>query len=190
MQRCSLQSQHLAYTRTQWAMGGGLLLLLIGLYLFGFRPAASRAAALDEQTKAKRIELDAAEVRTRDLKTVEAEVEKLQARLARFDKRLPSQRDLGQEYTQFYRDITQLKQQGAMKKISVQPGVLRRADAFAELPISMNIEGDFPSVAAFLQQMELMPRLTRVKSLVMKSKDSKMGQVEAQVSMNLYFADN
>lgn len=190
MQRRSLQSQAAAYRRTQMLMGCGLVLLLVGVYVFGYRPASHRQMALIEETQTKRKEFEAARVRTRDLGAVEAEVAKLQSRLDRFNKRLPSQRDMGHEYSQFIRDITELNGQGAMKKVNVVPGVLKRSDAFAELPISMNFEGDFMSVFTFLQQTEVMPRLTRIKKLSMKNRDSKLGTVEVQVSMNLYFADN
>jgi hypothetical protein len=46
------------------------------------------------------------------------------------------------------------------------------------------------SVFSFLRQTEQMQRLTRVKELKLKSSDraDKAGQVEVELSMNIYFA--
>src|SRR5690349_7776470 len=89
--RRSLRTQADAYTRTQKLMAGGLVVGLLCLWLFGYRPAANRAVALAAETDKKRTEFQAAELRARDLAAVTAEVDKLKARLERFDRKLPSQ---------------------------------------------------------------------------------------------------
>jgi Tfp pilus assembly protein PilO len=177
------------YRRTHWVIGGTFVMLFAGLYLFGHRPAAARAAALASEVAQRQAELAAAETRARDLAVVETEVERLSARLERFDKRLPSQRNFVRELNAFTNDITQLAQQSAIKKINWVPGVIRRSELFSEQPIMLSFEGDFLSVFTFLQQVESMPRLARVRKLALTSKDSKVGQVEVQASINLYFAD-
>jgi Tfp pilus assembly protein PilO len=171
-------------------MGGGLVVLLLGLYLFGFRPAATRASALRHDMSVRQTEFDAAELRARDLKVVELEVEKLQARLEKFDKQLPRRSQYGQEVGKFISDITQLSERGSLHTLKYEQGFLSQMDLYSQLPFSLKFEGDFVGVAAFLQQAEVMPRLARIQKLTMKSKDSKMGQVEVQVQMNLYFADD
>jgi Tfp pilus assembly protein PilO len=186
----SLRTQADTCAKRQRVMAVVLALALAGLYLFGFRPASNRVTALVTETQTRRAEFEAAELRARDLKSVELEVEKLKARLERFDKRLPGLHDLGTEAGLFIGDITQLSQHGSLKKLTYQQGVRQRSELFSELPYSLNFEGDFVGVTSFLQQVELMPRLARVTKLTMKSKDSKVGQVEVQVSMNLYFSDN
>ncbi len=178
------------YGKAQTAMGVGLVVVLLGVYVLGLRPAGNRAVALAIETEKKQTEFQAAELRARDLAAVEAEVDKLKARLDRFDRRLPSQRESGQELGQFMRDITHISQQGSIQKITAVPGAPKKSDLFSELPISLKFEGDFLSVYSFLQQTEAMQRLTRVRSLSLKARDTKRGQVDVQVSMNLFFADN
>jgi Tfp pilus assembly protein PilO len=185
----TLQSQAQAFARTQLFMGCGLVVLLLGLYLFGFRPASQHAKALRADMSTRQAEFNAAELRARDLKVVELEVEKLQARLERFDKQLPRLNQYGQEVGKFIGDITQLSERGSLHTLKYEQGFLEHKDLYSQLPFSLKFEGDFVGVAAFLQQAEVMPRLARVQKLTMKSKDSKMGQVQVQVSMNLYFAD-
>jgi len=184
-----LRMQEKRYRRTQWAIAGTFVVLLSCLYLFGHRPASARATAVAGEIQKREAELAAAEARARDLTVVETEVERLSARLERFDKRLPSQRNFVRELNAFTHDISQLAQQSSIKKINWVPGVIRRSELFSEQPIMLSFEGDFLSVFTFLQQVESMPRLARVRKLTMTSKDSKVGQVDVQASISLYFAD-
>ena len=47
----------------------------------------------------------------------------------------------------------------------------------------------FLNACTFLRQTEEMQRLTRVRSISIRSKDGKLGQVEVQMAMNIYFAE-
>ncbi len=62
-------------------------------------------------------------------------------------------------------------------------------ELYSEIPITMNFEGDFSSVFGFLREMEAMPRLTRVKSLNIRTKDPKLGIVDVNLAMNIYFSE-
>jgi Tfp pilus assembly protein PilO len=183
--RARLRDQLAGCVRVQRALACGVAALAVGFAVFGYRPASERQASLAMEIESKRRTLEADEVNARKLPVVALEVEKLKARLERFDKKLPNQQELGP----FIGDITQASQQAALRRLTVQPGVARRGDLFSELPISLNFEGDFLSVFSFLQQTEAMQRLTRVRSLTLKTKDTKLGTVDVQVSMNIYFTE-
>ena len=59
----------------------------------------------------------------------------------------------------------------------------------ALLGASLKFEGKFPSVANFLRSAEEMQRLTRTRRLDLKCRDVKSGNVDVELSMNIYFAD-
>ena len=82
-------------------------------------------------------------------------------------------------------------QAGLRNKWTVEPGVPVRSDLYAEWPISLKFEGDFKNVFNFLRRAEEMQRLTRVKGLRVRSIDTsgKSGQVQVELSMNIYFAE-
>ena len=181
----SLQSQSQLCTRTQWIMGG-VLVLGIGLaYGLWCRPENNRLSSLHEDIHLRQRQLQANQTQASLLPQVQVQVEQLRKKLADFGKAMPKQPDLGQ----FIREVTQLSQRAALRKVSVQPGVPRRCELFCELPITLQFEGEFMSVFAFLQQAEDMQRLTRIHGLSIKSKDLTHGQVEVQLSMNIYFAE-
>src|SRR5205814_9891581 len=111
-------------------------------------------------------ELNEGRARAQNLPVIESEVEQLRTRLERFDKKLPKKPDMDQ----FMREITRVSELASLKKVTVQPGSPKRSELFSEMPIALNFTGDFTSVVNFLQQTEEMQRLTRVRSLAIKTK--------------------
>jgi len=181
----TLQSQVRWTTKAQWVMTAVMAGVGAGFYLLGYRPATQKLDVRQAEYRTKHEQLQSAEARARMLPAVDSEVEQLKQRLERFDKKLPRQQDL----PQVIKDITQVSQQEALKKLTVQPAPPRRSELFSELPITLNFEGDFVNTFAFLRKMEQMQRLTRVRSLTVRHKDMALGQVEVQVGMNIYFSE-
>jgi Tfp pilus assembly protein PilO len=181
----SLRNQAEWCRKVQYVLVGTIVLMGIAFYLFSYRPANSQLETLQREMAAKQQELDANRQRAKNLPTVALDVEKLRLKLDRFDKRLPKR----QELDQFIKDITQLSHRSNLRKLMVQPGVPRKYELFAAQPISLHFEADFNDVFSFLRQTEEMPRLTRVQSISVRCVDSKLGTVEVQVSMNIFFME-
>jgi Tfp pilus assembly protein PilO len=181
----SLQSQITWCARGQWALAGVIVALAVAFYTLGFRPLTRRLEHLRGQVTQRQRDVVAGRNETRVLPDVAGEVQRLQARLERSHKSIPSQ----QELPQFIKDITQLSQQANLKKFSYKPGVPTRSEQVCELPIQLVFEGDFTSVYAFLRNAEEMPRMTRVRGMQIKAKDREAsGYVQVQLAMNIYFA--
>jgi len=181
----TLRSQAEKCMRIRLGLVCGLVALAGGFYLLGYRPADHQLKQLTAQMQAKHQELQSSRHEAEKLPAVEMDVQNLKLRLERYDKKLPRQQELGQ----FIRDITQLSQQSTLRKLTVQPGVPKRHQLFNELPISLNFEGDFLAVFSFLKETEEMQRLTRVRAISVKCRDTKLGHVEVQLSMNIYFTE-
>lgn len=180
-----LKQQILWYQKAQWTMAGAMFLLTAAFYFAGYQPATRKLADLRNQIETQRNQLNTSQARARNLPIVALEVDKLRLRLERFDKKLPRQ----PEIDKFIKDVTQLNQQASLKKFGWQPGLPKRSSLFGELPISMNFEGDFVNVFNFLRQTEDMQRLTRVRNIQIKARDGKLGNVEVQLTMNIYFSE-
>ncbi len=161
------------------------ILMVVGFVAFVYRPDIRRIADLQASWKFERALLATSQTEAQRLPVVAREVEELRQKLDRFDKRLPKQEELGA----FMKDVTNCQQRVNLKRMSWGRGEPRHTDLFAELPLTLNFEGDFLSVGAFLRQIEEMPRLTRVRSLSVKAKDDRPGYVDVQLSMNIYYAE-
>jgi len=170
------------------AILGVCLAFALGLfYVCGYRPSSHRLADLQMEIQHKRRQLNDNTSQVAVLPALIEAVTELEKRLALYDKQLPRQ----QELDRFIKDINTLVHDASLKRVEVKPAVMPvRSQLFAEQPVNLKFEGDFMSVFSFLRQTEQMQRLTRVKELKLKSSDraDKAGQVEVELSMNIYFA--
>ncbi len=162
-----------------------MVLLCAAFYLSGYRPSTQRLAELRSQIDMKSRELESNQRETAVRPRLEIEVANMKFRLARFDKQLPKQVEWGQ----FLNDITLLRDQANLRDCHIIQAAAKPNDLFVEFPISMKFQGDFLSVFSFLQKMEQMQRLTRVRDLTVKAKEPGSGVVDVSLSMNIYYTE-
>ena len=181
----SLQSQIAWCARAQWTMTAVMATLTAAFLLVGFLPGNRRQRELRTQIADKTRELDANQSRANNLLTLAKDVERLQLKLERQNKVLPKTAELGE----FIGMLTPARQQFQIKKFVHKVDTIRKQDLFGEVPITMTFEGDFLNVFGFLRQLEEMQRLTRIKSLNVRCRDPRTGQVEVSLAMNIYFSE-
>lgn len=184
----SLRNQLEWCTKAQAILGLVLAVLMVGFYFFGYRPNSTKLADLQMQVDHSSGELLKNTAQVKILPAVMAAVKDLQRRLDSQNKQLPRQ----QEMDRFIGDINKMVRSAQLQKVVVEPALMPiRSPMFAEQPVSLKFEGDFLQVFSFLRQTEEMQRLTRVRELKIKnnSRSSKAGQVEVELSMNIYFSE-
>ncbi len=181
----SIQSQSAWCVRAQWTLTVVTVCVVAGFFVFAFRPTNQRRNALREEIATKIGLLETNQGRAQGLNTLALEVDHLRIKLERFNKILPKTPGLGE----FINDTAQISNQFAIRKLMHQPGMMRRVDLYGEIPIVMSFEGESSNVFNFVRQLEEMQRLTRVKSLTVKCKDGKLGQVDVNLAMNIYFSE-
>jgi Tfp pilus assembly protein PilO len=183
----TLQTQAEWCARAQWVLGITLVVMVVGFYALAYRPNKEKLDTLDQHIATKRRDLSSNRTRVQILPDVLLAVNEMRSRLERFDKKLPKSPELHA----FINNITEVSNQAGLRnKWTVEPGVPVRSDLYAEWPISLKFEGDFKNVFNFLRRAEEMQRLTRVKGLKVRGLDgTKSGQVQVELSMNIYFAE-
>jgi Tfp pilus assembly protein PilO len=165
-----------------------MVVMIVGFYALAYRPDKEKLDTLDTQIATKRRDLSSNRTRVQILPDVLLAVNEMRNRLERFDKKLPK----APELHAFINSITEVSSQAGLRnKWTVEPGVPIRSDLYAEWPISLKFEGDFKNVFNFLRRAEEMQRLTRVKGLKVRGMNgaNKSGQVQVELSMNIYFAE-
>jgi Tfp pilus assembly protein PilO len=181
----SIQSQTAWCVRAQWTLTIVAVCLVAIFFVFAFRPTNQRRNALRDEIATKVGLLETNQARAQGLNTLALEVDHLRIKLERFNKILPKTPGLGE----FINDTAQISNQYAIKKLMHLPGMTRRVDLYGEIPIVMSFEGESSNVFSFVRQLEEMQRLTRVKSLSVRCKDGKLGQVDVTLAMNIYFSE-
>jgi Tfp pilus assembly protein PilO len=181
----TLKQQMVWYGRVQWALAFGVVGGLLLFYLLGDRPLQGRLEALKVQIESKKRDLAESQNRARSLPLVAFECQQLESQVLTYDRQFPRQMDLGP----FIRDLTQVSQELSLRDWKYRPGAPVKNDVYFELPVQMQFEGDFSSVTLFMRQVELLPRLTRVKSLKIENKDPGTGKVAVELALNIYFSE-
>jgi Tfp pilus assembly protein PilO len=181
----NLKQQMLWYGRAQWVMGAALLGGMLLFYMMGDRPLEARLEALKFQIESKKRDLTESQNRARSLPLLAFECRQLESQVNIYERQFPHQMDLGP----FIRDLTQVSQELALRDWKYRPALPVKRDVYFELPVHMQFEGDFSSVALFMRQVEELPRLTRVKSLNIENKDPKTGTVAVELALNIYFSE-
>ncbi len=172
-------------TKAQWGLAAAIAVMAIAFVLFSYRPRTGRLEALQARIAMDQRELNANQSRVTTLPAVALEVDRLRVSLEHFDRRLPRQPELAE----FLRNVNQISRQTSLQKMSVRQEAPQRMELFSEQPIVMRFEGDFQEVWSFLRQIETLPRLTRVRSVRLKSLDSKLGTVDVEVALSIFFTD-
>ena len=181
----SLKSQITWCRRLQMGLSIGLAVMVLLFIFAGYLPAKHRLDALHGQIDTRTREVEENQNKARNLPLLALEVQELESRVRDYDRQFPKQADLGD----FIKDITRLSQQLALRDWKYQPLAPRRGDSYFELPIQMNFQGEFLNVFSFLNEVEHLQRLTRVRKLAIRAKDLKTGMVEVEIGLNIYFSE-
>lgn len=181
----SLRHQVEWYRRAQWFLGTGAGLAAIIFYFAGYRPAAHRLESMRIQTELRQRELDHSRVKASNIDILARELQKLQAQARAYDRQCPQRAEFGQ----FIKDIGQISQQLALQEWKYEQALPKRSDGYFEQPVILHFAGEFPRVASFLRRIEDMPRLTRVKRIEMKNRDTRSGVVQVEMAMSIYYSE-
>jgi Tfp pilus assembly protein PilO len=179
----TLRNQIVWCTRAQWALCAVMAATLVAFYFVGYVPLSKRLAALRSQIWVRQQELAENHRKASKRNEIAARNDKLKQELERIKK--PSRQ---QELPELIKDLERGKSLASLKRYEQKAGVPVRSDLYCQLPITMSFEGDFASIFGFLRSTEDLQRLTRVRNLKLKAKDDRTGQVQASISMNIYFS--
>jgi Tfp pilus assembly protein PilO len=181
----SLKSQIQLCRRTQVAILGAVLGLTGLFYFGGYHPQIAKMRELSFQIASARRDLGMSSARAQGLPIVVADIAHLRGQLADF-KRLPTSLDLGE----FVTEITELSRRANLQRLEYSlSGAPQPGEHYTVQPVTLKFEGDFLSVFTFLKQAEDMQRLTRISGIAIHDSDLTSGNVQDDVSMNLYFSE-
>lgn len=122
---------------------------------------------------------------TENVPDVEAEIQKLQNAIVHFQSQLPNNR----EVETLLPEIWNLAGEHGLNAKSVRPEKSVPAAEYEELPIKIEIVGDFDGFYEFIQDIEKLPRITRMPRIkIQKLKQSTdAGVVKANVTLSIFY---
>ena len=162
-----------------------LLALVAGTWQWGLQPVRAEAAALRADTANKQVvinDLNEARSRYPDFK---AEIGRLEEAMAKFDEQLPSQR----ETEVIVREISEIAAANSLAIDFIKPDRPTQRPEFSELPIQLEVNGDFGAYYRFMRQVEDLPRINRMPRIELSRvrDEARPGAVSVKLTLSIFF---
>lgn len=160
-----------------------LLGLLACSYFMVWTKNEQRVAMKERRIEEKQKALADLERATAGVSDVDRKVEELQEAIKFFEKKLPQEREMDL----ILKEVWQMAEQNKLSTKTIRTMKSQRGAAYSELPIEMNLSGDFAGFYEFMLQLERLPRLTRVQNMLLDKVNGQEGAMQAKVTLSIFF---
>lgn len=161
-----------------------LLAIPASWYMIQAKPRKERHLHRQQEIAAVEAKIKSVQKATEGIDDVQAEITKLQNAIAHFQGMLPTDR----EVETLLREVWDLAGEHNLNAKSVRPDKIVPAAQYAELPIKMEIVGDFDGFYDFIRDIEKLPRITRMPRIkINKAQQEDGGVVKADLTLSIFF---
>ena len=165
------------------------LLVMVGLlfsaWYFVFKNADERIAALNADTSDKRAKLAEVNAATKNIQDMGKRIEELQQQIRKIEDALPRERETGNIVRQI--DL-QAKTFKGLQVDQIRASKPEKAANYWELPVKVQMKGDFRSFYDFLLKMEQLARITRINQMRLSRINELDGSTTADLTLSIYYA--
>ena len=148
--------------KTKLALLAVLVVLIIGGYVVGsYMPTRDEIAAKDAEINRLTNDKAEKEIIAANLEAFRAEYENLQQKLTEAAKMLPTDREI----PELLFSISQLVEGSGLQLDVFEPQGEVPLEFYAEVPVSIDVTGEFKSLAVFLDKIGKLPRIVNVTNL-------------------------
>lgn len=159
-----------------------LLGLPVAAFTFVFQPINEQVEQVRTDNQAKQAKLERLEV-ARQLDDVSAEIARLSEAIEVFEAKLPAEK----EVEVILREVWQTATSRGLRPRSVRTDKPVDEAMYSELPIRMEILGDFDAFYGFVLDLERLSRITRIKDMKLEQMSDYPGHVKAAFTLTIYF---
>lgn len=167
------------------------LLVLLAMpavaYFAVFKEQNNKHQEARAEIAAKRAKLDALDKATQEFIDLDQEIARLKDAITIIEEKLPA----GKETYVVVNQVADLARSHKLKVEEIKPDKVASAGPFAsELPIQMEIKGNFAGFYRFMLEVERLPRITQVPMMTLKGSDKKgdpVGTMIAEVTLSIFF---
>jgi len=134
-------------------------------------------------TKQKKKVLDDLKSSTAGIVDWKQKIAELKQAISFFEGKLPQEKEIDK----ILKEVWQMAEANALQTRSVKTLKTERAASYSEQPIEMALSGDFNGFYVFLQQLENMPRITRVTHMALSKITDRDGSMQAKLTLSIFF---
>lgn len=145
----------------------GVLAVIVGLFAWlSFIPLQQEHAGLLRQSADLQVKLDADRRIAANLPTFKAEYERMLVQLDQALTELPN----GREIPTLLTSISSRAKSNGLEVLSFRPGSEEPKGFYAEVPVSLKLEGTFHQLANFLYAVGTLPRIVNISNVKIGTK--------------------
>jgi type IV pilus assembly protein PilO len=157
--------------------------LLACSYFLVLKKADEKRLALEAQIGARQKALADLDRATAGIADVGHKVEELQQAITFFESKLPQEREIDK----VLKEVWQMAEANALTTKTIKTAKAQRSASYSEQPIEMSLSGNFDGFYSYLLQLERLPRLTRVSTMMLEKISGRDGEMEAKLTLSVFF---
>lgn len=146
-------------------IAGGFIYLL-------YWPKFERINNLNSDLKKLHKKLETAKRNAKDLKKFQAKMKEAEAQFRLAMKKLPEK----EEIPSLLSSISSSGQRVGLEFLLFEPKAEKKKEFYAEIPVAMNIKGDYHNLAVFFDQVARLSRIVNIKNIQMTRNKGKNSQ--------------
>lgn len=149
-----------------------VIVVILGLYLYlSYVPKRAEIQAKDDEINKLTNEKAEKEIIAANLDAFKKEYEKLDAKLAQAVKMLPNEREI----PELLFSVSNLVEQSGLELEVFEPLPEVPQEFYAEVPVSINVKGEFTQLAVFLDKLGKLHRIVNLTDLSVTKTDTQAG---------------
>jgi type IV pilus assembly protein PilO len=143
------------------------------------RQDAEQAAVIAERRRAL-ADLDKS---TAGINDINRKIKDLQEAVRFFESKLPKEKEVETVLEQVWK----MAEANSLQARTIRSGKTERTANYSLQQIDMNLSGDFNGFYLFMQQLERLPRLTRVEGMSIEKISEREGEMQAKLTLSIFF---
>jgi type IV pilus assembly protein PilO len=132
-----------------------------GFIYFLYWPKLDQINRLNTQLEKLEKKLETAKRNAKDLKKFQAKMKEAEAQFRMAMKKLPEK----EEIPSLLSSISESGQQVGLEFLLFEPKAEKKKEFYAEIPVAMNIKGDYHNLALFFDQIARLSRIVNIKNI-------------------------
>ena len=166
---------------------GLCLVVLLGaggaFYMLYVQPTVKHDDELNREIEDRERALADLDRSTAGIDDINRKIKELQDAVQFFESKLPQEREVETILAQVWK----MAEANSLQARTIKSGKTQRTANYSEQTIEMNLAGDFTGFYLFMQQLEKLPRLTRITDMGLTKISDHDGQMQATLSLNIFF---
>jgi type IV pilus assembly protein PilO len=137
------------------------VLVVAGYYYLYYKDASRQITVLETQLTSLRSKIKEQEVIAGNLQSFQAEVQRLEGQLSLLLEQLPN----SAEIPSLLKNISDLGKESGLNILKFAPSAEVRKEFYAEIPVSIAVQGDYHSFVQFADKVSHYPRIVNLSNI-------------------------